>query len=77
LAIEKNSSTNDIINEAAYAGNIGIMELITFYKNASIKEKEDMQLALSTNNVNMFLKLIKSVVGTKLKSFTISKRNTL
>jgi hypothetical protein len=67
LAIKKEPCST--INEAAYAGNIGISELISFYRGASSKEKEEMQAALSTNDIKTFLRLIKLVVGVKLKSF--------
>jgi len=52
--------------EAAYIGNIGIMELIKFQKKASQKQKNMLQSYIQKKNDNKIRELIADVTGVKL-----------
>jgi hypothetical protein len=54
------------LEEAAYAGNIGIMELIKFQKNASQKQKNMLQSHIQNKQHEKMRKLVADVTGVKL-----------
>jgi len=53
--------------EAAYLGNLGIMELIKFQKKASQKQKSMLQSYIQNKNDKKMRELIADVTGIKLK----------
>ena len=55
------------IDEAAYPGNIGFEELMSFYNNASDKEIKEMEDIIKKNNWMAFKDMIYKVLGKKLK----------
>jgi hypothetical protein len=55
------------LQEAAYAGNIGIMELIKFQKKASQKQKDMLQLHIQNKQHEKMRKLVADVTGVKLQ----------
>jgi hypothetical protein len=65
------------LEEAAYAGNIGIMELIKFQKNASQKQKSMLQSHIQNKHHEKMRKLVADVTGVKLhKSVNESLEHT-
>lgn len=52
--------------EAAYKGNIGIMELSKFYSMASDKEKIDLKTLISNKQMVDAWKLVQAKLGVKL-----------
>ena len=53
--------------EAAYPGNIGIMELINFNQRATPAERQEMKRVIEESDWNRFKELIKKVLGVDLK----------
>lgn len=53
--------------EAAYAGNLGLVELFKFYKVANEQQRHDMKVAIDQKDIDTFYRLIKQVVGISLK----------
>jgi hypothetical protein len=53
-------------HEAAYAGNVGIMELIKFQKKASQKQKDMLQLHIKNKQHDKMRNLVADVTGVKL-----------
>jgi len=54
------------IDEAAYPGNLGMMEMIKFYKVASEDEKIEMRNFISKNMIDKAWELLQRVTKTKL-----------
>lgn len=54
------------INEASYAGNIGIMELIKFKQNASPEQKKQFDQHVANKKHKEAWKLVQNVTGVKL-----------
>lgn len=54
------------LNEAAYAGNIGIMELIKFKQKASQTQKDMLQSHIKNKKHKEAWKLVQDVTGVKL-----------
>ena len=54
------------INESAYAGNIGFMELVKFHKKASQEQKKMLQSHIQNKKHKEFRDLIKQVTGVEL-----------
>lgn len=54
------------LNEVAYAGNIGIMELIKFKQKASQKQKDMLQSHIKNKKHKEAWKLVQDVTGVKL-----------
>jgi hypothetical protein len=54
------------LQEAAYAGNLGIMELIKFQKKASQKQKDMLQSHIRNKQHDKMRKLVADVTGVKL-----------
>jgi len=52
--------------EAAYAGNIGVMELVKFHKQANSEQKRELQKHITNNRHKEAWKLVQSVTGVKL-----------
>jgi hypothetical protein len=55
-----------LITEESYPGNIGIMEIIAFYKKASNKEVKEMEKVAKKKDWEGFKKIIKDVTGVDL-----------
>ena len=69
-------SNRKILKEAAYAGNIGIMELIKFKSNATPEQKKKFDNHVKNKKHKDAWKLVQSVTGVKLhKSVTEQKVN--
>jgi len=56
-----------ILTEAAYAGNMGIMEMIEFYKKATKNQIKEMEKAAKDKDWEAFRSIIKDVLGVELK----------
>lgn len=54
------------LTELAYKGNVGFSEMVSFYKKATNKEIEEMEVIIQNNNWNDFKNLIKKVLGVNL-----------
>ena len=52
--------------EAAYAGNIGMMELIKFHKTANDEQKKQLKKHMENKNHTGAWKLVQQVTGVKL-----------
>jgi len=64
------------INEAAYAGNIGIMELIKFKQKANDKEKKEFDDHLKNKRHKDAWETVQRVTGVKLhKSVSEEKKS--
>jgi hypothetical protein len=53
-------------NEAVYAGNVGVMELIQFHKKATPAQKKQLQSHIQNKKHKEFRDLIQNVTGVKL-----------
>lgn len=54
------------LQEAAYAGNLGVMELMKFHKNASQKQKTMLKSHIQNKEHDKMRKLVADVTGVKL-----------
>lgn len=54
------------LNEASYAGNIGVMELVKFHSKASPKQKSMLQSHIQNKKHKEAWKLVQDVTGVKL-----------
>lgn len=61
------SKAAQILNEFAYKGNIGFVELVKFYRKASPKELKEMESVIGKGDWEAFKSLIEQVLGVKLK----------
>ena len=62
------------LNEASYAGNIGIMELVQFYKKATPDMVAKLKVLITQKKDREAWKMVQSVTGVKLhKSVNESK----
>jgi hypothetical protein len=52
--------------EAAYAGNLGFMEIAKFYQKANSEEKKKLQELISNNQEKQAWQMVQNKVGTKL-----------
>lgn len=69
-------SNRKILKEAAYAGNIGIMELIKFKSKATPEQKKKFDEFVKNKKAKDAWKLVQDVTGTKLhKSVTEEKKS--
>ena len=69
-------SNRKILKEAAYAGNIGIMELIKFKSNATPEQKKKFDDHVKNKKHKDAWKLVQDVTGVKLhKSVTEQKKS--
>lgn len=53
--------------EAAYAGNVGVMELVNFYELAGPREKKMLERLMNSKNWGKAWQLVQKVTGTSLK----------
>lgn len=54
------------ILEAAYVGNIGMMELVKFHRSATPEQKQKLQQHVKNKNNSEAWKLVQQVTGMKL-----------
>ena len=59
------------LDEASYAGNIGIMELIKFYSNASPSDVNKVKSLIASNKNKEAWDIVQSVTGVKLHKSAI------
>ena len=57
-----------VILEAAYKGNIGMMEMFKFYQKATASEKAKMKQLLDAKNFDDAWEFLQEVTGTKLET---------
>lgn len=57
---------NDII-EASYKGNIGAIEMMELFKNASDKEMKEIDKVIKKEDWEGYKKLVKKILGINLK----------
>ena len=57
----------ELIKEAAYAGNIGFQEMIQFYQKASEEQIKKMEVMIKKKSWNGVKALFKLVLGVELK----------
>ena len=75
-AVVRVVSNRKILKEAAYAGNIGIMELIRFKNKATPEQKKKFDDFVKNKKTKEVWKLVQDVTGVKLhKSVTEQKTN--
>ena len=55
-----------VLTEAAYPGNMGIIEMVKFYKIATKQEIKEMEKAVERKNWEEFRAIIKKVIGVEL-----------
>jgi len=55
-----------LLYEAAYGQNMGIIEMIEFYKKASKQEIKEMEKAAKNKDWDAFKEIIKKVIGVDL-----------
>ena len=55
------------LEEASYFGNLGVIEMVKFYKKATKNQIKQMEKIVSDNDMNGFKKLIKQVIGVEIK----------
>ncbi len=59
----------DLIKELSYKGNLGIMELVEFYKRATDAERIKLERLMNAKKWNAVWKLVQQVTNTKLVAF--------
>ncbi len=57
----------EYITEMVYQGNIGMMEMISFFQKASKPDITKMEKAIKEEDWDVYKKLIKKVLGVSLK----------
>lgn len=57
----------EIMHEAAYAGNVGFVEMFQFMKTASANDVKKMEQYLATGEYDRAWKLLKRATGVPLK----------
>jgi hypothetical protein len=55
------------IDEAAYVGNIGAMEMFRFYQKATADQKKKLQQHIKNKDAKSAWKHVQDVTGTKLQ----------
>ena len=55
-----------VLTEAAYPGNMGIIEMIEFYKKATNSQVKQMEKAAKKKDWDEFKNIIKEVIGVDL-----------
>jgi len=60
-------SFEQLITEAAYPGNVGFQEMVTFYQKASSSQIKTMENIIKKNDWKGFKKMIDDVLGISLK----------
>jgi hypothetical protein len=56
-----------MIKEAAYKGNLGMIEMLELYKKASKKEIEELEIAIKKEDWEAYKKIVKRVLNINLK----------
>lgn len=64
-------------SEASYAGNIGIMELIKFYKAATPDQKTKLDTHIKQKNHKRAWDLVQAVTKTKLHKSVMEEKDIL
>lgn len=62
------------VDEAAYVGNIGAMELIKFHRRATTNQKKQLQSHIANKKHEEFRRLIKQVTGVQLHKSVTEKQ---
>lgn len=57
----------EVIQEAAYSGNIGFEEMVLFYQKANEKDIKQMELLIKKKSWHGIKKLFKKILGIELK----------
>jgi hypothetical protein len=57
----------EMIKEAAYSGNIGFQEMVTFYQKASDKDIKKLEAMIKRKSWEGVKKLFKNILGIELK----------
>lgn len=60
------------MDEASYVGNLGFVEMISFYQTANDNQIKKMEKLLKDNEKEKAWKFLQAVTGKKLKSFKTS-----
>lgn len=55
------------LQEASYAGNLGAVEMMQFYRVADQNQQNQMDRFLSSNQISKAWALLQKVVGVRLK----------
>lgn len=55
------------MDEAAYKGNIGAIEMIQLYQKASKKEIKELEDIIKKEDWDAYKKLVKKIIGVNLK----------
>jgi hypothetical protein len=61
------------LSEAAYEGNIGMMEMFKFYQVATDEEKVEMKALIGSKNFKKAWEFLQKVTGVKLAGIEFSK----
>ena len=59
------------LNELAYKGNIGVMEMVKFHQMATPEEKKELKRLIDSNDKDAVWDLVTKVTGVKLHRNTI------
>jgi len=62
----KHGGVSEQINEAAYVGNIGAMEMFKFFQKASEEQKKKLKTLIDGQKTKEAWKLVQDVTGVKL-----------
>lgn len=66
-AIKRAEDAELSIDEAAYSGNLGVMELFKVFKKCSPRQKAELQLLLKKNDKEGVRQFIKKILGVELQ----------
>jgi hypothetical protein len=56
-----------VLDEAAYPGNIGFVEMVEFYQKATEQQIKQMEKIIKRNDFIGFANMIKKTIGVELK----------
>ena len=68
MKLQELFETEKDVNEAAYTGNIGMMEMFKFYEKATIEQKNKMKALISGKKMKEAWEFLQQVTGMKLQS---------
>lgn len=60
------------MDEASYVGNLGFVEMVSFYQSANDSQIKKMEKLLKNDEKEKAWKFLQTVTGKKLKSFKTS-----
>jgi hypothetical protein len=63
----KQIEKEELMKEAAYAGNIGFQEMVEFYQKATEAQVKKMEALVKKNNWKGVKALFKAILGVELK----------